>query len=186
MASIWFLIQQIFTFAILHKSQLDISDAAHLIVLIRIFEISTQVTAFQAFDAPNYVEKLSPQKLETVIRRGVRTQFIITMTTLLFFQIAVYSGILMNYKVPASWVILISTCFVLAPGAIHCTPSLLRLNVPSIFYLKLISINLIILLISTFFAFLGNILWALIVFSFNYNFNYLAIKLKTLKVFQNV
>jgi hypothetical protein len=183
LALIWFMIQQSFTFLILYKSKLNIDIASHLIVIIRVFEVATQPSAFQAYDAPNYLETMSRKKLNKLISKGVLIQLLTSMILVLLLVANQQLEVITGFQLPLIWIFAASTSFVLVSYAFHCTPTLIRIEVPNWFYFKIICETMIIQFVCSIMVMSGQILLALLIFSFNYNYVYFQIKRETLKVF---
>jgi len=181
----WFLIQQSFTFFVLHKSQLGISSAVNLIILTRIFELSTFPAAYQAFNAPNYIDDIKLSLLKSRILKSEVLQVITSFTVFIIFVIVSNIAMFEKYHLPLVWIFIVGSCYIMAPDAMHCTPSLLRLSPPKKMYIRLIMVSVFFQIIVGYFLVCGQISIALVLLSLNYTYAYVTIKKATFEVFPN-
>lgn len=179
----WFIIQQSFTFFVLHKSHLEITSAANLIILTRIFELSTFPSTYQAFNAPNYLEDIRLSELKSKILKNEVLQAVTSLAVIILFISLSKNAMFEKYHLPMPWVFIVGTCYIMAADAIHCVPSLLRLSPPKKMYIGLIEASVLVQIIMCYFVINGNITAALTILSFNYNYVYVRIKKATFEVF---
>lgn len=178
----WFLIQQSFTFFVLYKTQLGISTAANLIILTRIFEMSTLPAAYQAFDAPNYIDDI---KLSALKSKILRSEVLQVVTSFIVFVIVSNIAMFEKYQLPLAWIFIVGSCYIMAPDAMHCTPSLVRLGPPTSLYIRLILVSIFLQIIVGYSLISGQISFALMLLSLNYSYAYVRIKKATFEVFPN-
>ena len=181
----WFLIQQSFTFFVLHKTQLGISTAANLIILTRIFEMSTFPAAYQAFNAPNYIDDIKLSALKSKILKSEVLQVVTSFTVFTIFVFVSNNAMFEKYQLPLAWIFIVGSCYIMAPDAMHCTPSLLRLSPPTSMYVRLILVSIFLQIIVGYFLISGQISIALMLLSLNYSYAYVRIKKATFEVFPN-